>query len=83
MKVGNGVMTPLESFVGEAGQERLIVSFVDARGSATEQEIIDFVQKCGEVMFTAKMIQMAAEGKFGINWSEKDNDFVFGLALKQ
>jgi hypothetical protein len=75
-------MTPLESFVGEAGQEQLICSFIESRGQVTEFEMMNFLEKCGQALFTAELIKRAAKGQFKIGWSVESDDFVFGLDLK-
>jgi hypothetical protein len=62
--------------------ERLIVSFLKGKGKATEAEIQAFVTKCEQAVFTAELIKRAANGEFGIGWSDQENNFLFGLTLK-
>jgi hypothetical protein len=76
------VVTALESFVGDEGVEKLVLGFMGARKEVTERQVTDFLERCGQALFVASLIEMAAEGKFSADWSEEENDFVFGIDLR-
>lgn len=78
-------MSALESFVGEKGIENFVKGYLKGRpdGTATEEELMGFLDRISQTFFVARLLKMAAEGQFSVSWSDEDNDFVFtGLKLK-
>lgn len=57
--------------------EKIILSFVGMQKSATENEIVEFIDRCNDTLFAAELINMAADGKIQIGWSKERNDFIF------